>query len=91
MRFSAFRLANLQALAVLPQDSVQACCRLTTATLQEGCWDGCDPPPDVSSQVLDVLKLWRNICLVSARVTCQESPPPPGAQMLAAAAPASAG
>lgn len=72
------KLDYLEQLASISQDAVQACCRLTSATLQRGCWDACSPPPAVSEQVKVVLKIWRNICLISASVTCEEGPPPSG-------------
>lgn len=116
------KLESLEQLAALSQDAVQACCRLTSATLQPNCWDPCSLPPSVSEQVVvrgrhcgrrrvmaevlrcccallqrqdcacralscpvpppapqGILKLWRNICLVSQSVTCDEKgrPPPP--------------
>ncbi|PRW61463.1 pre-mRNA-splicing factor 38B [Chlorella sorokiniana] len=49
--------------------------------LQPNCWDACKPPPAVSAEVMDVLKLWRNICLIASAVTCGEAPgvqPPSG-------------
>jgi hypothetical protein len=45
------QLASLDQLAALQQDAVQACCRLTSATLQPGCWDPCAPPPTLAQQV----------------------------------------
>lgn len=72
------QISSLEALASIDQAAVQACCRLTSATLQRGCWDACSPPAAVSPEVLGVLKLWRNICLVSASVTCEEQPAPAG-------------
>ncbi|KAL4439754.1 hypothetical protein ABPG75_002755 [Micractinium tetrahymenae] len=86
------KLQSLDQLAALDQAAVQACCRLTSATLQRGCWDPCAPPPAVSTEVIGVLKLWRNICLVSSSVTCDEGPPGPAAGTPApAAAPAVGG
>lgn len=46
------RLGSLEELRSLKQDAVQACCRLTSATLQPNCWDACAPPPAVSEPVL---------------------------------------
>lgn len=46
------RLGSLEELRSLRQDAVQACCRLTSATLQPNCWDACAPPPAVSAPVL---------------------------------------
>lgn len=46
------KLQSLDQLAALDQAAVQACCRLTSATLQRGCWDPCAPPPAVLTDVI---------------------------------------
>lgn len=46
------KLGSLDQLAAIDQAAVQACCRLTSLTLQSGCWDACSPPPPVSPEVL---------------------------------------
>ena len=46
------QLSSLDDLAALQQTDVQACCRLTSATLQTACWDACNPPPSVSQEVI---------------------------------------
>jgi hypothetical protein len=43
---------SVDQLAGLRREAVNACCQLTSATLQKGCWDACSPPPAVSQEVL---------------------------------------
>lgn len=63
---SLCRLGSLDQLASLPQDAVQACCRLTSAALQPNCWDACVPPPAVSPQVM--VRAQQRVC--EAQVVC---------------------